>query len=78
MRRNNMILKSVLLMPVLCGTLLFAEEEKNERVINNNSQTTEAEIVKNLELLENLEILREMDFFKYLPFLELHEGEEEL
>lgn len=78
MKRYNFMLENILFVPVLCGTLLFAEEVKNENTTGNDDKIAEVEIVKNLELLENLEILRNLDFFKYMPFLELNEGEEEL
>ncbi len=78
MKRYDLALGSMLFVPVLCGSLLFAEEIKNEKAENDGEERVEVEIVKNLELLENFEILRDLDFFKYLPFLELQEGEEEL
>lgn len=77
MDRYNFKLKNILFVPLLCGTLLFAEDVKNENTAGNDDKTAEVEIVKNLELLENLELFKNLEFFKYMPFLELNEGEEE-
>lgn len=77
MDRYNFKLKNILFVPLLCGTLLFAEDIKNENRTSKEDKRVETEILRNLELLENLELFKNLEFFKYMPFLELNEGEEE-